>query len=331
MAPLSLSMGTLTFEGVEAMKPALDAMKAAGITAIDTAEMYGGGDNEKDLGEAGAAHPPYNFIISTKSLGGWAKGHALQRENLLKNTDASLARLKVKQVDIFYIHGPDRSMKLEEWVPTVQEIYDAGKFKRFGVSNFHADEVKDLYAFCKAKSYVLPTVYQGNYNAVSRYIETDLFPVLRELGIAFYAYSPIAGGFLTKSRSALEAGTEGGRFAAGSGDGLKEMYRGMYMKPAMLQALDKWEALASEEGVSKAELAYRWVYYHSALDVSKGDVLIMGASRPTQITSGVEGLQKGALKESVAKGIEGIWEGLKHEAIVDNFDASQKDPSLIGG
>ncbi|ORY62483.1 NADP-dependent oxidoreductase domain-containing protein [Pseudomassariella vexata] len=273
-----------SFQGPEALKPALNVINAQGIKEIDTAQMYG--TNETDLGEAGAA--AMGFAVSTKNYGGWKKGVALTRDDMLKTTKESLQKLRVDQVDIFHIHGPDRSLQYDECVSTVHELFEKGVFKRFGVSNFSPDEVRELHDYCTSKGYVLPTVYQGNYNAVSRNIDTTLFPLLRERGIAFYAYSPIAGDFLIKSRKALEEGTEAGRFAAGTSDSLKEMYRGLYVKPSMLAALDKWEALAKDEGVSKAELAYRWVYCHSSLKPEQGDD-ILGASKIEQIVSSVGG------------------------------------------
>lgn len=180
--------------------------------------------------------------------------------------------------------------------------------------------MRALHTYCADNGLVRPTVYQGNYNAVARKIEVDLFPVLRELGIAFYAYSPIAGGFLTKTRAALDAGTADGRFAVADTP-LAQMYRSFYFKPAMLDGLSKWEALAKEQGVPQAELAYRWVYYHSALDTAKGsDFVILGATKVDQITQTVEGLKRGPLKPEVVKGIEEVWESVKHEAIIDNFE-----------
>jgi aflatoxin B1 aldehyde reductase len=92
----------------------------------------------------------------------------------------------------------------------------------------------------------------------------------------------------------------------------------------MLEALDKWEALATQQGVSKAELAYRWVYYHSSIQPTKGDFVIVGASKLEQIAPTVEGLERGPLKREVAQGIDEIWDTIKHDAIVDNFDALQK-------
>lgn len=311
---LKLAIGTAGFPGAEKLQPALEAIKAAGIKEIDTAEMYG--NNEVDLGSAGAAD---SFIISTKNPGGWQPG-ALK--DVAARFNASLDKLKTKQVDIFYIHGPDRELPLDEWVPAVDALHREGKFRRFGVSNFTAAETRALHDYAKQKGYVLPTVYQGNYNAVARHIDSTLFPTLRELGIAFYAYSPVAGGFLTKTKAALEQGTADGRFRADHELPVAKMYQDLYQKPKLLEGLGRWEGLAEQQGVPRAELAYRWVYYHSSLRQDKGDVVIVGASKPEQIAQTVEGIRRGPLKPEVVKAIEEIWALVKDEAIVDNFEAT---------
>lgn len=311
---LKLAIGTAGFPGAEKLQPALDAVKAAGIKEIDTAEMYG--NNEVDLGSVGAAD---SFVISTKNPGGWAPGSLAE---ITTRFNESLDKLKTKHVDILYVHGPDRELPLDDWVPQVDALHKEGKFKRFGVSNFTPDETRALHEYAKSKGYVLPTVYQGNYNAVSRHIDTTLFPVLRELGIAFYAYSPVAGGFLTKTKKALEEGTADGRFRADHEAPVAKMYHDLYTKPKLLEGLGRWEGIAEQQGVPRAELAYRWVYYHSALKQELGDVVIVGASKPEQITQTVEGIRRGPLKPEVAKAIDDVWELVKEEAFVDNFEAS---------
>lgn len=318
---LKLAIGTAGFPGAEKLQPALDATKAAGIKEIDTAEMYG--NNEADLGSVGAAD---HFVISTKNSGGWHPG-ALQE--ITARLNASLDKLKTKSVDILYVHGPDRNLPLDDWVPQVDALHKEGKFKRLGVSNFSPEETRALHDYAKSKGYVLPSVYQGNYNAVSRLIDDTLFPVLRELGIAFYAYSPVAGGFLTKTRAAFEQGTVDGRFRKDHEAPVAKMYQGFYSKPKLLEGLGRWEGLAELQGVPRAELAYRWVYYHSALRQDKGDVVIVGASRPDQITQTVEGIRKGPLKPEVVKGIEEVWELVKGDAILDNFEASNGQAATI--
>lgn len=215
------------------------------------------------------------------------------------------------------------TFKPADYAHEFDALHKAGKFKRFGISNFTPEQTRELHEYCKANSLVLPTVYQGNYNAVSRHIDTTLFPVLRELGIVFYAYSPIAGGFLTKSRKALEEGTEGGRFAAEEGNMINTMYRAFYLKPALLDGLEKWEKMAKAQGISQAELAFRWIYYHSTLKPEKGDHLIVGASKPEHIKYAVEGLKKGPLKAEVVEGINEVWEIVKDQAITDNISGAQ--------
>lgn len=315
-------MGTTGFVGPENLQLVLDTLKKYGVVEIDSAELYG--SNEADLGAVGAA-TKQGFAVSTKNPGGWIPGSLAA---LRAKTDASLARLGVDQVDILYIHGPDPTLQPADYAHAFDDLHKAAKFRRFGVSNYSPDQVRALHAYCQAHGLVLPTVYQGNYNAVSRRIDTTLFPLLRELGISFYAYSPIAGGFLTKSRKALEEGTEGGRFAV-TDNTINKMYRGFYVKPALLDGLAKWEELAKLQGVPQAELAYRWVYYHSALKPKEhGDFVIVGASKIDQISQTLEGLKQGPLKPEVVQGIDQVWDIVKHEAIIDNYDAiGGKPPS----
>lgn len=139
--------------------------------------------------------------------------------------------------------------------------------------------MRRVYDYAKSKGYVLPTVFQGNYNPVARRYDTTLFPLLRELNIAFYAYSPLAGGFLVKDREMLSTGAGTGRWDANSRIG--KMYNARYTKPSLLEALSEWEAIANEARVSKAALAYRWVMHNSQLSAKHGDGIIVRISEPS--------------------------------------------------
>jgi aflatoxin B1 aldehyde reductase len=162
---------------------------------------------------------------------------------------------------------------------------------------------------------VPPTAYQGNYSAVARVPESELLPTLRKLGIAFYAYSPLAGGFLTKTKEDIEAGA--GRF---NDEAIGGMYKHMYGKESLISILPKWAKIAEDVGATKAELAYRWVAYNSPLKPSNGDALIVGASSHKQLEQTLVGLEKGPLPESAVKAIDEIWEVIKNDAPIDNFD-----------
>ncbi|EXJ87230.1 alcohol dehydrogenase [Capronia epimyces CBS 606.96] len=283
-------------------------LEAHKVKKLDTAQLYG--NSEQRLGELKAGD---RFVIDTKWTGGWVPGSA-NKESIVSSAKESLRKLGVEQVDIFYIHSPDAQTPLEETLEAVNEVYKTGAFKRFGLSNFPADEVQKAYDIAKAHGWVLPTVYQGNYNPVARKQETVLFPTLRKLGIAFYAYSPLAGGFLTKTVQQVREGA--GRF---TDNPIGKIYVDLYARPSLLDALEKWAQIAEDEGVSRAELAYRWVASNSPLKPEYGDAIIVGASSVQQLDQTLGGIEKGGLSDKASRAIDEIWEQVKHEAPLDNF------------
>ncbi|KAF2851883.1 Aldo/keto reductase [Plenodomus tracheiphilus IPT5] len=307
----SLSDDT-TFSKHEDRVQVLDVLYKNGVTNLDTARLYPG--SEVAIGKLDKRT---SFTIDTKLPGGFVPG-TLTKESVIKDAQDSLDRVQIKQFDILYIHAPDPDAPIEEVLEGINEVYKKGAFKRFGLSNFAPKQVQQVYDIAKEKGYPLPQVYQGNYNPVARHLETELFPLLRKLGISFYAYSPLAGGFLTKSAADLDAGL--GRFNA---DTLGGIYKSLYDKPALRQALADWNKVAEKEGISKAELAYRWVAYHSALQ-SDEDGVIFGASSIKQVEQTAQSIKAGKLSDEAVKGIQQIWENVKDVAPVDNYHKDQK-------
>ncbi|KAL2059052.1 hypothetical protein ABVK25_000344 [Lepraria finkii] len=180
----------------------LDILKEHNVKDLDTAHIYAG--SEKALGELGA---PANFVIHSKAPG-FASG-ALKRDSILAAAKQTFEQLGVKSV----------------WQSS----------RTFGLSNFKPEDVRQIYDFAKSKGYVLPTVYQGNYNPVARHCDKILFPLLRELKIAFYAYSPLAGGFLVKDAETLRKGGGVGRWDPN--DRVGELYHHHYNRPLLVEAL----------------------------------------------------------------------------------------------
>lgn len=224
------------------------------------------------------------------------------------------------QVDVYYLHAPDRRLPWKDTLSGLNELYKQGAFKRLGLSNFLGHEVEEIIRVAKENNFVLPSVYQGNYSAVARRVEEEILPILRKHNIAFYAYSPIAGGFLSKSKAALT--DPDGRF--GKNNPLAKVYNGMYNRPSFVAALDVWEQIAKDEGVSRAELAYRWVVYHSKLQGDLGDAVIIGARNQQQLKETLEALKNGPLSDGAVKRIGEIWESVKAEAVLDNFELLSK-------
>lgn len=320
MAGLKIVFGTVGFNpgsafgDHKAINEVLDVLERNGVKNLDTAQLYH--QSETLLGEVDAGK---RFIIDTKSKGGFDLGNALKPNVLRELAHESNEILKVKPVDIFYIHAHDVTIPIETWIPVVDELYKDGVFKRFGLSNFFPEDVQAVYDYCKKHNYVLPNVFQGNYNPVARRQDKELFPLLKKLGMAFYAYSPIAGGFLTKTKQGLLEERDAGRFAEGKP--ASGIYRSLYLKPSYLDALAEWEQIAKDEGCSRAELAYRWVSYNSPLKAEDGDAVIFGASKLSQVEETIQSLRKGPLKPETAKAIDHVWEKIKHEAPLDNYNS----------
>ncbi|KAF2172491.1 hypothetical protein M409DRAFT_17725 [Zasmidium cellare ATCC 36951] len=295
------------FSTEEAVKEAFDILEKGGCTILDTARLYG--QSEEILGKAGAVK---RFTVDTKTKGGFTPGGATKA-----NIEAEAKQSKDLlggPVDIYYIHAPDANTPLDDTLSGINEIYKSGFFRRFGLSNYKAEDVQKVYDHCKAKGYVLPTAYQGNYNAIARKQETLLFPTLRKLGIAFYAYSPLAGGFLTKTKEQIKEGA--GRFNTSSDPG---MYTDMYSRPSLLEALADWHAIAKEEGVTTADLAYRWVKYNSPLKPEQGDAIIIGARDHAQLKQTLDSINGGPLSEKAVKKIDEMWKKIEQDAPLDNY------------
>lgn len=120
---------------------------------------------------------------------------------------------------------------------------------------------------------------------------------------------------MTKTKEDIESGK--GRFD--TSNFLGQMYSGLYARPALLEALTEWANIAEEEGVTKAELAYRWVKYNSALKPEHGDAIIIGSSSAKQLKQTLDAVKKGPLSDKAVKRIDHFWETIKHAAPLDNF------------
>ncbi|KAJ6459516.1 aldehyde reductase [Mycena sanguinolenta] len=314
-AAIGPGMG-LVFPNEESIEKVYQLLERGGCNTIDTSRAYPA--SEEWMGKTGAGK---RFIIDSKTPGGLIPGTSTG-EGIPQHAKETVERLGVDNVDVYYIHSADPSVDLEDQLKGISAAYSAGRFKRFGLSNFPVEDVQRVYDICKSKGYPLPTVYQGNYSAISRRAETELVPTLRKLGIAFYVYSPISGGLLTKTPQQFRDGIEGGRLA--KSHPLRKVYEGLYDKPSYYTALDMWVAAAKETGYSRAELAYRWVAFDSIVDPKYGDAIIFGAASHTQIEETMGWLRQGSVGAAAKAKIEEIWKVIEHDASLHSGSPSQK-------
>ena len=168
-----------------------------GVTFFDTAEVYGPFVNEELVGEA-LAPVRAQVVIATKfgfdiDTDGRQRGLSSSPEHIKEVANASLRRLGVDTLDLFYQHRVDPAVPIEDVAGAVKELIDAGKVRHFGLSEAGVQTIRRAHA-------VQPvTALQSEYSLWWREPETDLIPTLEELGIGFVPFSPLGKGFLTGS------------------------------------------------------------------------------------------------------------------------------------
>lgn len=159
---------------------------------------------------------------------------------------------------------------------------------------------------CEHNGWKKPDVYQGCYHALQRAVEPELFPCLRHYGIAFYAFSPLAGGMLTgKYQRDTTEHEQGSRFDPSRFQG--KNFRGRYWNDAYFAALDAITPVAKKLGLTTAEAAMRWESHHSSMESKYGDAVITGASGAAQLEENLEYLEKGSLPEELVKAFDEGW------------------------
>jgi aflatoxin B1 aldehyde reductase len=189
-------------------------------------------------------------------------------------------------------------------------MYNEGYFRRFGISNYPAEEVSQISEICIRNGWKKPDVYQGIYNALHRAVEPELFPCLRQYGIAFYEYNPLAGGLLTdRYRRDMVEHEDGSRYDPNRTQGA--FYRGRYWNEAYFDALDIVRLTAKKLGLTTAEVALRWVNHHSLMKKEHGDAIITSASNAAQLEENLKNLEKGPLPEEMLMAFDKAWSGVQ--------------------
>jgi aflatoxin B1 aldehyde reductase len=236
----------------------------------------------------------------------------MKYDRVLEEMKISLERLKMNSVDILYLHAPDHNTPIKETLSACQKLYEEGKFKELGLSNYASWQVAEVYYICKENGWVLPTVYQGMYNAVTRMVEQELFPCLRNFGIRFYAYNPLAGGILTGKLTYEEKNdpSKEGRFY-GTGKWVAA-YQDRYWRKSIFDGVKLVQAALDEAyGSNKVSLisaAFRWMNYHSAMKKECNDGIILGGSSLEHITANIDYCNEGPLDERVVKAFDQAWQ-----------------------
>ncbi|SDB93420.1 Predicted oxidoreductase [Sanguibacter gelidistatuariae] len=217
-----------------------------GVTFFDTADVYGAGENERLLGRVLRSRRD-DVVLATKFGFVHRDGREVDgRPDYVRQAiDASLGRLGLDHVDLFYLHRVDPQTPVEETVGALAELVEAGKILRIGLSEASASTIRRAHA-------VHPiAAVQSEYSLFHRGVEREVLPALRELGIGFVPFSPLGRGILTGT-------VVSNAFDAGDARAGHERYRGAAFESNRLLA-DRLAVLAARRGVSPAQLALAWV------------------------------------------------------------------------
>jgi aryl-alcohol dehydrogenase-like predicted oxidoreductase len=230
----------------------LHAAVDRGVTFFDTAEVYGPFTNEELLGEA-LSPVRHKVVIATKfgfnlnpdGSPGW-QGLNSNPERIGQVADASLKRLRIDSIDLFYQHRVDPQVPIEEVAGAVKDLIQAGKVKHFGMSEAAAQTIRRAHA-------VQPVAaLQSEYSLWWRKPEQEIIPTLEELGIGFVPYSPLGKGFLTGK---MDANTT---FAKNDFRSILPRFTHDAMKANQV-FVELLERLGKHKGATPAQIALAWL------------------------------------------------------------------------
>jgi aryl-alcohol dehydrogenase-like predicted oxidoreductase len=302
-----LVLGTMTFgdtvdrAGAAAM---LDAALEAGITHIDTANGYAGGESERMLADllrgrrervtlatkAGIPHPDAG------------ENSPLSAAGLRASVEGSLTRLQTDHVELLYLHQPDRAASLAETLTMVAELIAEGKIGALGVSNFAAWQIAELNHVADAVGAPRPIAAQQLYNLLARRIEDEYVEFAAVTGLTTVVYNPLGGGLLT-GRHSFDADPSEGRF----GDSrLAQMYKQRYWNAAIFEAIEALTVIADKAGLPLTELALRWLVSKPATGP-----LLLGGSKVGHLQSNIAAVANGPLAPEVVAACDEVGAALR--------------------
>ena len=296
-------LGTMTFGGQVGLKDAsamVDSYLATGSRDLDTAFTYANGKTEELLGDIIERIGRTEVTVATKAHPK-PRGD-LRPESIRFQLETSLSRMRIDYADILYLHEPDLDTPIEVSLRGCQELHAEGKFRKLGLSNYAAWQVADIWHTCHDNGWVLPTVYQGMYNAITRDVEPELFPCIRERSVSFNVYNPLAGGLLSGRYASREEMPDSGRFKE------HPFYQDRYWKEAYFRAVEEIRAAVDTAAISMSQAALRWLLHHSALEGSAQDGVIIGGSSLDHVESNLTAWQAGPLPPEVADAMDRGWD-----------------------
>jgi 1-deoxyxylulose-5-phosphate synthase len=243
-----------------------------GINFIDTANVYGRGAAESFLGEVLAGRKRDSYVLATKvffPMSATDKG--LSRDQIVKQMDASLKRLRVDHVDLYQCHRYDSETPLEETMQALSDVVRQGKARYIGFSEWSAEQIEAAFAIAGVERFVSS---QPQYSLLWRRPEEKVIPLCAARDVSQIVWSPLAQGVLSGKYLPGAKIPDDSRAGSDSMGGFIKSW----LQPAVLEAVQKLKPLAAEAGCTLSQFALAWVLREPNVASA-----IVGASRPEQL------------------------------------------------
>ena len=266
----------LTYSGgveAHAAEACVDKAFDVGINFIDTANVYGAGAAETFLGEALSGRPRDSYVLATKAFFPMSDtDRGLSREQVVKQLDASLQRLRTDYIDLYQCHRYDEATPLEETMTALSEAVASGKVRWIGFSEWPVDKIQAAMEMADVTRFVSS---QPQYSLLWRAPEREVIPYCAAHGVSQIVWSPLAQGVLTGKYRPGDPPPSDSR--AASSEMNAYLSRRMMAEP-VLAAVQTFKTLAERNGFTAAQLALAWVLREPNVASA-----IIGASRPEQV------------------------------------------------
>jgi aryl-alcohol dehydrogenase-like predicted oxidoreductase len=276
---------------LEGTRRVVDAALAAGITFIDTADVYGDrGGSERMLGETLGSRRK-DIVLATKfglpmDEAGNLKGAS--SAYVTTAVEASLKRLKTEWIDVYYLHRPDPATPIEETLRALDDLVRQGKVRFTGCSNLSGPQLADSINIAREQKLAGFAAAQDEYSLLAREIEADLVPAIERHGLALIPYFPLASGLLTGKYRKGRPIPPGTRLA-------EQRSSTRFMNEKNIDVVERLAAFCAERGRTLLELAFGWLLSRRCIAS-----VIAGATSPEQVQQNAGALSWQLTAEEIA-------------------------------
>ncbi len=253
----------------------IQAAYDGGINYFDNADAYGNGQAEKMMGKIIKNLPREALVISSKVF--WPtmpgpNGRGLSRKHITESIHASLRRLDLEYVDLYFCHRYDPDTPIEEVVFTMNNLIQQGKVLYWGTSEWTPAQISQAFGVARQYNLIPPTIEQPQYSMLHRErFETEIAPLAKELGLGLTTFSPLYFGILS------------GKYKDGIPKGSRASLDSMawirnYLTPERMDIVDDLGVIATDLGITQAQLAIAWLLRRKTVSS-----VITGATRLEQL------------------------------------------------